>query len=69
MADELRITNKKALGLVEREDGTFEYLEYIEGFAKSTVEKPTKGIAQGSWIFETNTKKVKFFDEGTRTWG
>lgn len=42
---------------------------YIEGFGASTATKPSDGIAQGSWIFETDTKQVKFFDEESKTWG
>lgn len=70
MADKIRIISKKKVGAVS---GNEPAKWFITGFGKDSVQKPTtidgEDIAQGSWIFETNTKKVKFFDEESKEWG
>lgn len=42
---------------------------FIAGFCNSSATKPTENIATGSYLFEVDTKQVKFFDAGTETWG
>lgn len=64
--DVIRITLREPVGAYPDGNGV---KWYINGFGKSTVQKPVEGIAQGSWIFETNTKEVKFFDEVSEEWG
>ncbi len=65
MADKIRITKREGVGTFS---DPIPARDYIEGFGKSTVTKPT-GVAQGSWIFETDTKQVKFYDEESESWG
>ena len=66
MADKIRIESKKRIGVAS---GNEPARWFITGYGKSTVEKPTtidgEDIAQGSWIFETDTIAVKFYDEET----
>jgi len=70
MADKIRITSKERVGVASGNDSA---RWFITGYGKSTVTKPTKidgeDIAQGSWIFETDNKTIKFFDEESETWG
>lgn len=70
MADKIRITSKEKVGAIPGNEPT---KWFITGYGKSTVTKPTtvdgEGVAQGSWIFETDSKTVKFFDEESETWG
>lgn len=40
---------------------------FIGGFIKPGTEKPTENIAVGSWLFDTGTKEISFFN-GT-SWG
>lgn len=40
---------------------------FIGGFIQTGATKPTANIALGSWLFDTGTKEVSFFN-GT-TWG
>lgn len=40
---------------------------FIGGFMASDAVKPTENIAVGSWLFDTGTKEILFFN-GT-TWG
>lgn len=41
---------------------------FIGGFVKnSQVEKPTNGIAVGSWLMDATTRKVEFFNG--ESWG
>ncbi len=60
MSDDITITNQFAVAGEK---------VYIEGFCNSSVTKPTANIAGGSWLFETDTKEVKFFDADSQTWG
>lgn len=66
MADKIRITSKEKVGAVS---GAEPAKWFITGYGKSSVTKPTtidgEDIAQGSWIFETDTIAVKFYDEET----
>lgn len=70
MADKIRIASKERVGAVS---GAEPAKWFITGYGKSSVTKPTtidgEDIAQGSWIFETDSKSVKFFDEEAGTWG
>lgn len=66
MADKIRIDSMKRVGAVDSNESA---RLLITGYGKSTVTKPTEingePIAQGSWIFETDTIAVKFYDEET----
>ena len=50
------------------ENGKMRSVDFVEIRGKSTEEKPTQYIADGSSFFETDTREVFFFDEETGRW-
>lgn len=52
----------------ETEGNTTTYITYLEGNCNSTDTKPTKNVANGSNLIETDTGDWYFFNEETKTW-
>lgn len=44
------------------------YIEMLEGYCNTSDEKPTKNVANGSNLIDTDTGDWYFFNEKTQTW-
>lgn len=63
----IRCINVKIVA-TEKTGDTISYLEYLEGYCNTSDEKPTKNVANGSNLIDTDTGDWYFFNEKTQTW-
>lgn len=63
----IRYTKRQTVGEIKDGNKTT-YIEYLEGYCNTSDEKPTKNIANGSNLIDTDTGSWYFFNEKTQTW-
>ena len=63
----IRYTKRQTVGEIKDGNKTT-YIEYLEGYCNTSDEKPTKNIANGSNLIDTDTGDWYFFNENTQTW-
>ena len=63
----IRYTKRQTVGEIKDGNKTT-YIEYLEGYCNTSDEKPTKNIANGSNLIDTDTGGWYFFNEKTQTW-
>lgn len=59
---------KRTVRFCTDENNEVKSVDFVEIRGKSTEEKPTQYIADGSSFLETDTREVFFFDEETGQW-
>jgi len=66
----IRYTNRKTVDSIKDGNKTT-YLEYLEGYCNTSDTQsglPTKNVANGSNLIDTDTGGWYFFNEKTQTW-